>query len=75
MEKQQDSRLAPIVVGIVELIAGFFIAGRGSGFIYYLTILIGGGLFLFGLYSLYIGIFAKQKQVDEMTLGIIAAKK
>lgn len=69
MEKQHGSRLVPIVVGIIELIAGVFVAGRGSGIIYYLTALAGGGLFLFGLYSLYLGIFGKQEKVDKMTLG------
>lgn len=69
MNKMHGSRIVPITWGIIELLAGFFIAGRGNGFIYYLTILIGGGLFLFGLHSLYIGIFAKQKQVNKMTLG------
>lgn len=69
MKTQHGSRFVPITVGIIELVIGFFIAGRGSGIIYYLTALIGGGLFLLGLYSLYLGIFGKQEKVDKMTLG------
>jgi len=71
MGKKHGSRLVPIVTGIVEFVIGFFIVGIGRGIIYYLSLLIGGGLCLLGVKSLYIGIFAKQDKIDEMTLNKI----
>ena len=67
MDNKHGSRIVPIAFGIIEIILAIIIAGRGSGFIRYLTSFIGGGLFIFGLYSLYLGIFARQQKIDEMT--------
>jgi len=68
MGGEHGSRFVPIVTGIVEFAIGFFIAGIGRGAAYFISLVIGGGLCLMGLRALYIGIFAKQEKIDEMTL-------
>lgn len=37
------SRWISIIWGLIEFAAGFFIAGIGTGIIYYLTLLLGAG--------------------------------
>jgi hypothetical protein len=66
---QRGSRAVPIIVGLIELGVAFFVAGIGSGIVYYITILIAGVLAILGLRSLYMGIFAKQEIIDQETLN------
>jgi len=75
MGGQNGSRLVPIVIGVVEFAIGFFIAGIGSGIIYYFSLLIGGGLCLLGGKSIIFGIFAKQERINEMTLNRISRRR
>ena len=68
MDEQHGSRWIPIIWGIVYLVGAFLISGVGKGIVHIITLFIGGGLLVMGIRSLYMGLFAKQDTVDQMTL-------
>jgi len=68
MYEQHGSRWVPIIWAIIYLAGAFFISGVGKGIVHIITLFIGGGLFIMGIRSLYIGLFAKQDTVDQWTL-------
>ena len=71
MGNKKAPRHVPIMSGFFWLTVSILLLfWHPEGFLYYIKILLGGGMMFFGLHSLKIGFFASDKEIELRVAGL-----